>query len=83
MKEGRNDVHYIKGAAEMVADLHGRSLRLAALKTGQHFEGLHAVAAWLRRASPTARDPLVDQVRRKLRILEDATALIRHITSVS
>ena len=65
-------------SAALVADVHGRLVRIAADATGIHFQGLRAAAGHLRRAG------LIDQrLTKSLTRLDDAAAILRHITSVS
>ena len=62
----------------LVADLHGRVLRLISLELGVHFEGLRSAAAICRR-----RRLLSSQAVKRLERLDHAFALTRHITAPS
>ena len=65
-------------ACVLIAGLHGRMLRELSAHTGVHFQGLHHAAALLRkRGGITARS------QRRLRQLDDAFNLNRHVTEVS
>ena len=61
-------------AAAMVLHLHGRILRLVARQTGTHFTGLGQIA---RRGKWSAR------TARRLKQVDAAAALLRHITMPS
>ena len=64
-------------AACLVAEVHGRLVRLVASATGQHFQGLRAASSSLRR-----NGLITNRLARQLTRLDDAFAVIRHITSV-
>ena len=65
-------------AAALVSQVHGDVLRLVALRTGRHFTGLTEAATFLRVHwnSPSA-------LSRKLRNIDAAFAVVRHITQPS
>ena len=65
-------------AASLTLASHGRALRLAAELTGEHFQGLGALAARLRRSGCQSKASL-----RRLADLDKAAGVVRHITSAS
>ena len=65
-------------ASALALRLHGGLLRQAAAVSGLHFAGLHQVARHLVRGGCSN-----SAVLRRLRHLDDACAVIRHITVVS
>ena len=65
-------------AASLALQLHGRILRDLAVHDGRHFQGLRAAAAHLRR-----EQKINNQVAKRLARLDDACAVMRHITVVS
>ena len=68
-------------AAALIQALHGRVVRAASARAGRHFQGLQAAASWLRAAGP--RSPAAARLGKKLRALDNAAALCRHITDQS
>jgi len=65
------------GAAEMIYQLHGSLLRRIAAKTGVHFEGLRSAGCYLRR-----KYGLDNKIFKKLKGIDDANSVCRHIDSV-
>ena len=65
-------------SSSLVCDLHGLLLRLIAVETGMHFSGLRSAAAHCRR-----QRLLPNTVAKKLARIDDAFAVVRHITVVS
>jgi len=65
------------GAAEMIYQLHGLLLRRIAFKTGVHFEGLRSAGCYLRR-----KYGLDNKTFKKLKGIDDANSVCRHIDSV-
>ena len=65
-------------AAELAFQLHGRALRMLAAEAGCHFQGLSVGARYSRKTGllSTAK-------ARRLRIIDEALGLIRHITDAS
>ena len=74
----RLSVHLSAMADGLVADTHGRALRLIAEVQGEHFQGLEQAARVLgRRGACTSR------LCKQLRLIGHAFQLTRHITAVS
>ena len=65
-------------AAGLLLHLHGRLLRAVAVADGRHFQGLRSAAGHLRRDGR-----IKNQLSKKLERIDDACALIRHVTQVS
>ena len=72
-----------EGASALVAALHGRILRAATSSKRIHFQGLQQVARHIQVRRGTDANPKRTAVVRKLRQLDGAFALLRHITDVS
>ena len=64
--------------ADLIVDLHGRLLRGLAKQMGQHFEGLGVAARAAQR-----RGLLDKRLAKKLRRVDDAFNVLRHITEPS
>eukprot|EP00929_Paragymnodinium_shiwhaense_P056075 TRINITY_DN28073_c0_g1_i1.p1 TRINITY_DN28073_c0_g1~~TRINITY_DN28073_c0_g1_i1.p1 ORF type:complete len:236 (+),score=32.80 TRINITY_DN28073_c0_g1_i1:45-752(+) len=65
-------------ATTLIFQVHGRLLREAADRYDVHFQGLRAVSSHLRRQGHGST-----ALHRRLRIVDDAFALVRHISSAS
>ena len=70
-------------ASDLIAQLHGRVLRAAAVACGTRFQGLQQVARYIRTHRVGGRGPRQAAVVRKLVLLDGAFSLGRHITAVS
>jgi hypothetical protein len=66
------------GAAQLIFQLHGEVLRGVAAREGQHFQGLRSAAGYLRR-----RGRISNQSAKKLVRVDDAFAVVRHISEAS